>query len=153
MTLIKNTASRMLRGTPVDDRMLKWTGAEYRPYSDAAEVIDTIIEVRRHKGLIVNIANVLYWFKDGVTDDDLIPFVTSGIITVKVDGEAGSPVVNEYTYQNDILIGRSVEYILVNKGPETLIDEDFTFNSATGTITRVNKWFDTPPDTALIFYQ
>lgn len=45
------------------------------------------------------------------------------------------------TFQDNSLIGASeINYIIVNKVIE-FIDEDYTFNDVTGTITRVNIWF------------
>lgn len=84
---------------------------------------------------------------------DLPTTVTLGArkLAVKVDGNAGSPVAGEYTFQHNDLIGAtSCEDILVNKFPETVIDGDFTFDSSTGTITRTNQW--AANDTAIINY-
>lgn len=69
---------------------------------------------------------------------------------IKVDGNAGSPVNGAFTYQHSDLIGATVEDIIVNKTLETAIDGDFTFDSSTGTITRVNQWVT--DDTAIINY-
>lgn len=69
---------------------------------------------------------------------------------IKVDGNTGSPVNGQFTYQSDDLIGAQVEDIIVNRTLETAIDGDFTFDSVTGTITRVNQWVT--DDTAVINY-
>ena len=63
-------------------------------------------------------------------------------LTAKVDGNTGSPVAGQNTWQNNSLIGATeLEIIFVNKNPETEIDGDFSLNSTTGTITRNNVWF------------
>jgi hypothetical protein len=62
-------------------------------------------------------------------------------ITTQVDGQSGSPIAGEYTYQNDELINALyVTIINVNKNTETIDDGDFSFNSGTGTIQRQNIW-------------
>lgn len=71
-------------------------------------------------------------------------------LVVKVDGNPNMPVNGLFTYQNNVLIGATVEDIIVNKTIETVIDGDFTFDSTTGTITRTNQWFT--DDTAVINY-
>lgn len=71
-------------------------------------------------------------------------------LVVKVDGNAGSPVDQSFTFQSNTLIGASVVDIYVNKMLETAIDGDFTFDSATGTITRIQAWQTN--DTAIINY-
>lgn len=48
------------------------------PYVDEAEVNSVISEGVRYSGLTVNVAGVEYWYKDGVTDNDLIEKTTSG---------------------------------------------------------------------------
>lgn len=74
----------------------------------------------------------------------------SGSFSIKVDGETGSPVAGQASYQDDRLIGADVQWILYNKVPLTLIDEDFTFNDETGTITLTNDFLAN--DTAVINY-
>lgn len=55
---------------------------------------------------------------------------------------SGTPVADEFTYTNQGLIGAvNINEISVNKNLETTIAGDFTFNSGTGTITRINPWF------------
>lgn len=62
-------------------------------------------------------------------------------LVTKVDGNAGSPVIGQFTYQNNILRNAlDVQYIFVEKEIKTIIDDDFTFNATTGTITRPIAW-------------
>lgn len=93
------------------------------------------------------------WCEANTSDIPAAVIVTTGFnkLAVKVDGLAGSPVDGLFTYQNNLLIGATVEDILVNKFPETLIDNDFTFDAATGTITRINPW--STNDTSIINYK
>jgi hypothetical protein len=64
-----------------------WTGTEFRPYTDVAEAVATVPAIRRHKGLFAIVGNLLYWYKDGVTDADLVSFTAAsagavwGVIT------------------------------------------------------------------------
>jgi len=50
------------------------------PYTDVAHVNSVIPLSYRSIGLKVNIANVDYWYKDGVQDIDLIPFVSGSLV-------------------------------------------------------------------------
>lgn len=62
----------------------------------------------------------------------------------KICGSGGTaPIVDSFTYQNDILIGSMVHKIEVNNNSENLLPPtpDFTFESISGTITRPgNAW-------------
>ncbi|MCZ2140665.1 MAG: hypothetical protein LC096_04660, partial [Bacteroidia bacterium] len=55
------------------------------PYADVADVNSTIPITYRSIGLKVNIANVDYWYQNGVADVDLVPFVSGGI-TIQDNG-------------------------------------------------------------------
>lgn len=69
-------------------------------------------------------------------------------IKLLVNGELLSPTEGAFTYQNNALIGATgLAQITVNKITEYL-DQDYTFNGVTGTITRTNAWQDA--DTAVI---
>jgi hypothetical protein len=59
---------KVLNPLPVDDKYLN----NGTPYANSAAVLAAIPQSIRHVGLTVNIANIEYWFKDGVTDLDLI---------------------------------------------------------------------------------
>lgn len=56
-------------GKPVD---VKYLNAENQPYISVSEVNTQIPISLRYLGLTVNIDNVEYWYKDGLTDTDLI---------------------------------------------------------------------------------
>lgn len=64
-------------------------------------------------------------------------------IKIKVDGESGSPIVNTYTYQNDILKGAIDLKDLTIMRQEYYVGEDFTFDNITGTITLLNYIWNT----------
>jgi hypothetical protein len=145
-----NPATRAIKNYPVDDRVMFWDGDDWRPFADIAEANAEVISSRRYVGLMVRLVSGWHEYKNGILDTDLVPLKASGKFDIKVDGEEGSPVVDEYTYQNDLLIGANVIEISVNKLMETKIDGDFTFNPTTGTITRVNSW--SANDTAIINY-
>lgn len=53
-----------------------------------------------------------------------------------------SPISGINTYQNDILQGATLHYIIVNNVNENglLPDPDFTFNALEGIMTRTNDW-------------
>ena len=51
------------------------------PYSGLTEVNNTIILNERYTGLTVNINNLEYWYKDGVTNTDLILKTITGKTT------------------------------------------------------------------------
>ena len=65
----------------------------------------------------------------------LAPFSLSLIVGVSTN----SPIVGSFSYTNAAFIGATnLNYIVVNNNNESKDRGDFTFNSATGTITRVN---------------
>jgi len=128
----------------------KYQGKIYKP--DGTELEMTVDEVIYN---CVSFQTAISYILEGaevVPPDVEVPCScpTAGSIEIKVDGNEGSPVAATFLYQNDILIGAEVHDILVNKTPETVIDNDFTFDSVTGTITRTNIWF--PFDTGIIKY-
>jgi hypothetical protein len=57
-------------GKPVDNKYLQ--PILNRPYTGVSEVNSTIVEPLRHTGLTVNINGVEYWYKDGITNGDLV---------------------------------------------------------------------------------
>lgn len=77
---------------------------------------------------------------------------TTYTLSVKCDGNPGSPVDGETAYQNNVLKGAfGVEYIIVAKTIETLKDGDFTFNTTDGIIDRAPNVFVTG-DTLIVHY-
>lgn len=56
---------------PVDERFLK---NGLIPYATTAEAIAAISTVRRFKGLIVLVNDQLWWWIEGVSDADLVPY-------------------------------------------------------------------------------
>lgn len=90
-----NPAQRPIKNYPGDDRWMFWTGTAYRPYADVAEALATVPGEsdpdgrpnKRHIGLFAIVGNLLYWYKNGITDSDLIAFTAAsagavwGVIT------------------------------------------------------------------------
>jgi hypothetical protein len=62
-------------GNPID---AKYLNALNQPYADTGETNTRISESQRYIGLTVNIGNAEYWYKNGVTDADLILKTFSG---------------------------------------------------------------------------
>lgn len=62
----------------LDGKYGKQVGADTVPFASVAEANATIPFAYRHRGLMVTIdtgsGNTLYWYKDGKTDGDLVPF-------------------------------------------------------------------------------
>ena len=56
-------------GNPLDSRYLSNLNT---PYIDASAVTTAIVESQRYVGLTVNVNNEEYWFKDGISNGDLI---------------------------------------------------------------------------------
>jgi hypothetical protein len=90
------------------------------------------------------------WCDANQTDITTPVMVGMRKLSIKVDGNVGSPVNGLFTFQSAVLVGAEVEDIIVNKTLETLIDGDFTFDPLTGTITRINQWVT--DDTSVINY-
>lgn len=67
--------------------------------------------------------------------------VTPFQLAVIAGNGSGTPVAGEYTYTNLGLVGAlNLNSIIINNNNETTLNGDFTFNSITGTITRINPW-------------
>jgi hypothetical protein len=63
-------------GNPLDSRYLSNLNT---PYIDVSAVTTAIVESQRYVGLTVNVDNEEYWFKDGITDPDLIVKSSGGV--------------------------------------------------------------------------
>lgn len=73
-------------------------------------------------------------------------------LAVKCDGNPGSPVDGQGSYQNLVLVGAvDIAYIIIAKTIETILNGDFTFDPVTGTINRSPNVFVTG-DTLIIHY-
>ena len=68
---------KVLNPTSVDAKYLN----DGTPYNSVAEVNSLITEGIRHTGLTVNILGVEYWYKEGVTDPDLIIKSSDGTVS------------------------------------------------------------------------
>lgn len=67
--------------------------------------------------------------------------ITPFQLSVIAGNGGGNPVVDAFSWQNNGLIGAiNVNYILVNNNNESADRGDFTFDSATGTLTRINPF-------------
>lgn len=62
---------KILNGYPVDYRYLD--PETDQPYDSVSSANSAIISGVRYVGLTININNTEYWYKDGITDSDLIP--------------------------------------------------------------------------------
>lgn len=71
-----------------------------RPYTDTAEVNATIPLGIRHKGLIVNVNNTLWWYKDSVLNNSLVQIQLGGGIS-KTYADWGLSNVNDSTLKVD----------------------------------------------------
>ncbi|MCZ8355473.1 MAG: hypothetical protein O9340_12100 [Cyclobacteriaceae bacterium] len=73
---------RVAGAQPLDEK--------YGPYISVAEAIQSVLPGERYIGLTVNVAGVEYWWKDGVTDFDLIKKSSaSGLAEVLIDNNDG----------------------------------------------------------------
>jgi len=60
---------------------------------------------------------------------------------ISTDPDDGSPTIGSFVYQSDLMIGATqLQFIFVNSMMETIASGAFTFDSDTGTITRINTW-------------
>jgi len=74
MASIINPSQRAIKDYPADERWMLWDNTTFRPYTDIAEAVANVAIGRRHIGLYAVIGNALYWYKDGITDSDLVLF-------------------------------------------------------------------------------
>lgn len=79
---------KTLSGAPVDAKYYNNAGT---PYTNVAEVNSQIPSALRGRGLTVNVAGVEYWYKDGITDLDLV-VKTSG--TTDYSDLTNKPTIN-----------------------------------------------------------
>jgi hypothetical protein len=114
MSIILNENIQSNSPKSLDNKYLK---DGVTPYADVAEVNSIIPLTYRSIGLKVNIANVDYWYKDGLQDVDLIPFV-SGSITIQQDG-VDLP-------QQPKLNVKSLSLKATDNNPNTATDLEFT---------------------------
>jgi hypothetical protein len=88
-------------GVPLDSKYFSevLVGGVLRPWDSITEVNQNLNISTRHRGLTVNINGVEYWYKDGVTDNDLV---------VKSLGSSGSGITGltfNNTTDNKLVIG------------------------------------------------
>ena len=81
MSLNLPFGTRVLNPFPVDDKAFNASG---QPYTDLNEVKTQVTSGVRHKGLRVFVDDgsggvAEYWWKDGITDNDLVPYIPSTI--------------------------------------------------------------------------
>ena len=115
MAIIFNDNIRVNAGKPVDAKYLNTGNTSY---STCAEVNAAIVVPERHIGMTVNIGGDEYWYRDGVTDSDLVPKLTaagsgtitgatnigffsgdSGVQTLEIWTNSGLPVANHTEYR------------------------------------------------------
>ena len=86
MAIQLNSNIRIAAPAPIDDRYLsrRTIGGNPLPYSANTEVFSTIplSAATRYIGLTVNINDVEYWFKNGITNGDLVIKTAGGGGTV-----------------------------------------------------------------------
>ena len=70
MAIILNDNVKVNAGKPVESKYLNVSNA---PFGSIAQVNTQISISERYAGLTVNINGEEYWYKDGVTDGDLVP--------------------------------------------------------------------------------
>ena len=79
-----NANIKLVAPNPLDDRYLSTrvvAGAQ-QPYSGVTEVNAVIDELYRYTGLTVNVLGTEYWYKDGITDPDLVEKEAGGAGTI-----------------------------------------------------------------------
>lgn len=81
MAITVNDNFRVNAPKPIDERYLK---PNLQPYQDIDDVNNTLALSRRCIGLTVNIQGVEYWYRDGITNLDLVE---------KVGGSSDKPIV------------------------------------------------------------
>ena len=74
----------------LDNKVGIFQSGNWRPYNSISEAINTIPIPERYIGLMVDILisgiNTKYWFRNGITNNDLVIFINSEIILTASDG-------------------------------------------------------------------
>ena len=134
--------------------------AKFGPYASTAATLADTAPTLRYKGLTVGIETggqvTEYWFRDGVTNSDLVEKITpleaeniiglSSYIIASAPGLSINSTIRiadgtSVTYPIDGLVGNDPEHVLValNGVTQAPVD-DYSVSEASGTIT-----FDAPP--------
>ena len=71
-----NDNIKVKAGKPLDAKYLN--GTTNLPYTSTVQALSAIPVAERSSGLFVNVSGELYWFKDGVSDIDLVKFAADG---------------------------------------------------------------------------
>ena len=84
MPITLNDNLHILTARPADDRYSKLVAGVSTPFASVAEANTMINSAYRHKGLTVFIdiggGSAEYWYKEGVTDTDLVPKNISKVV-------------------------------------------------------------------------
>ena len=74
---------KLVNPKPVDFWYFESDGT---PYDNTGEVISQVLSAIRYRGMTFNVNGVEYWFKDGITDGDLIAKGGSSLTLVDGNG-------------------------------------------------------------------
>ena len=120
MAITTNDNFKIQAAKPIDHRYLYQTGAAYETYASASDANILIPPAYRYLGLTILVTvdgeNVEYWYKDGVTNADLVLKTTKGGFTL-IDqfyvGAVGKPQDGDYVFQYSELIGKERDEIVI----------------------------------------
>ena len=61
-------------------------------------------------------------------------------LKAKVNGAIGEPTEGLYTFQSDLFINSTFDFIIINGNIESIIDDSYTIDSINGVLIRLNPW-------------
>jgi len=148
-----NANIKLVAPNPLDDRYLSTrvvAGAQ-QPYSATTEVNTVIDELYRYTGLTVNVNGVEYWYKEGITDPDLvikeaggagtITGGTNGLSTSGANIILGGDLLSGTTINadnNDFSVTNVDDFQVKTSGDTTILgidNEGFLLQTSGGTVT------------------
>lgn len=97
MSLALPFGLKLVNPVPVDAYYYSTGGT---PYTSVGQVNAQVLSVIRYRGLTVNINNVEYWYKDGITDPDLI--IKSGGSAFDITGYTATTEIRLQIIESDI---------------------------------------------------
>lgn len=103
MASIFNDNIQINSSKAIENKQGRFTSGLWRPYNSIQEVYDTLYDINDnpkfvYRGLIVHILiggiNTVYWFRDGILKEHLIPFSSDSITVSNIPEDGGTDAIS-----------------------------------------------------------
>jgi len=119
---------KLVNSSPVDFWYFESDGT---PYDNTGEVISQVLSAIRYRGMTFNVNGVEYWFKDGITDGDLIAKGGSSVDTTAFIKTQGTSIATD-----DVIIKSHNDWTYYSEKP------DFTVGTISESFRRMAWYVD-----------